>query len=213
MAGVLALGVVTPVLAGPATDLALKRAKKAKTIAKSARDTASQALADAQTANQAAQGANDRLDAQRVVSARVNGLVTSDAAIDNPESLGGPSVQVTVPASGLIEVWGQADILDDDGGTAALFEDGQPVPGVSEGNFCGSESALFTMQGGGPGDFETFSTPPVLSFLGCTSAGAPAPVLLETTPGEHTYEMRYSECVCGGQAEFENRVLRIAPRP
>jgi hypothetical protein len=37
-------------------------------------------------------------------------------------------------------------------------------------------------------------------------------VLLQRPPGEHTYELRYSECVCGGEAEFQNRVLRVGPR-
>ena len=203
----LALGVVTPVLAGPATDLALERAKKAKQIAKSARDTASQALASGQEAN-------TRLDEQHVVSAREGGLVTSTAPIGDYESLGGPSVEVTVPASGLIEVYAQAEIRDDDGGAVGLYEDGQKVPGISGASFCGDDSALFEMIGGGAGDFETFSTPPEFDvILGCTSLGAASPVMLERPPGTHTYELRYSECVCGGDAEFQNRILRIAPRP
>jgi len=37
-------------------------------------------------------------------------------------------------------------------------------------------------------------------------------VLLKRSPGEHTYELRYSECSCGGSAEFRNRVLRVGPR-
>jgi hypothetical protein len=213
MGALLAVGMATPVFGGPAADLALKRAKKAKRIAKTARDTANQALTASQQARESAQRANDRLDSERVVSARANGLVTSDAPIGAPELLDGPAVQVAVPDSGLIEVWSQADILDDDGGTLALFEDGQPMSDIAEENFCGDDSALFSMQGGGPGDFETFSTPPTLSVIGCTNAGAPAPVLLETAPGQHTYEVGYSECVCGGEAEFQNRVLRIAPRP
>jgi hypothetical protein len=213
MAGLLAVGVATPVFGSPAADLALKRAKKAKKIAKTARDAADQALSASQQAGQSAQRANDRLDSEMIVSARTNGLVTSDAPVGDPELRDGPSVQVTVPGSGLIEVWSQADVLDDDGGTLALFEDGQPMPGIADEDFCGDDSALLSMQGGGPGDFETFSTPPTVSLLGCTNAGAPAPVLLETSPGQHTYEVGYSECVCGGQAEFQNRVLRIAPRP
>jgi hypothetical protein len=139
--------------------------------------------------------------------------VTSNAPIGDYEALGGPSVQVTVPSSGLIEVWAQADIRDDHGGTVALYEDGQPVHGISEDGFCGDDSALMEMQGGGTGDFETFSTPPsVETILGCTNTGAPAPVLLQRPPGEHTYELRYSECTCGGEAEFQNRVLRVGPR-
>jgi hypothetical protein len=43
MAPVSAVGVATPVFGSPAADIALKRAKKAKTIAKTARGAASQA--------------------------------------------------------------------------------------------------------------------------------------------------------------------------
>jgi hypothetical protein len=214
MGFVFALGIVTPVLGGPATDLALERAKKGKKVAKAARDTANQALVAAQQASQLAQRSSDRLDAQQVASAREGGLVTTTAAIGDYESLGGPSVQVTVPPSGLIEVFAQADILNDDGGAVALYEDGQKVPGISEEAYCGDDSALFEMTGGGGGDFETFSTPAQFDVvLGCTNIGAPASVLLERPPGTHTYELRYSECVCGGEAEFQNRILRIAPKP
>ena len=212
MAAVLVLGIVTPVFSSPG-DQALKRAKRAKVIAKNARTTANQALAEAQQAKQLAQGANDRLDALAVRSAREDGVVASDNAIGDYEALGGPAVEVTVPASGLIEVWGQAEILEDDGGTVALFEDGQPVPRLSSTDFCGDDSALFTMFGGGPSNFTPVATPSGFSPLGCASVGAPAPILVETTPGQHTYEMRYSECVCGDEAEFRNRILRIAPKP
>jgi hypothetical protein len=69
------------------------------------------------------------------------------------------------------------------------------------------------MEGGGSGEFATFSTPPSANgILGCTNLGAPAPVLLQRPPGQHAYELRYSECICGGEAEFQNRVLRVGPR-
>ncbi|HYU59525.1 MAG TPA: alanine-zipper protein [Solirubrobacterales bacterium] len=221
-AGLLALGIVTPVLGHPGAGQALDRAKKAKKIAKSARDSANDALALAQQAHtlaqqadQGAQRANGRLDQQRVVSAQEPSLVTSTAAIGSYDALGGPSVTVTVPDSGLIEVWAQVDIKDDDGGAVGLYEDGQKVPGVSEDAFCGDDTALIEMDGGGPGDVETFSTPPIPNLsLGCTNAGAPSSVILQRPTGSHTYELRYSECQCGaGESEFSNRVLRIAPRP
>ena len=41
---------------------------------------------------------------------------------------------------------------------------------------------------------------------------AAAAVLLRRLAREHTYELRYSECSCGGSAEFRNRVLRVGPR-
>jgi hypothetical protein len=210
LAGVLVVGIVTPVLGHSrhaGVDRALDRAKKAKKIAKDARQTAQQALTLAQQAQQSQGGS------PAIVSDTESSLVTSNAPIGEFEDKGGPSVQVTVPSSGLIEVWAQADILDDEGGAVALYEDGQPVPGIADASFCGDPSVLFEMQGLGPGEFATFSTPPNANgILGCTNVGAPAPVLLQRPPGEHTYELRYSECSCGGSAEFQNRVLRVGPR-
>ena len=212
---IFALGIVTPVLGQGGADRALERAKKAKKIAKTARETANDALVAAQSAGQQAQRANDRLDAMAVVSAQENGLVTTTAPQGAYEALGGPSVQVTVPASGLIEVWAQVDIRNDDGGTVALFEDGQEVPDISDEDFCGDDSALIETEGGGPGDFDTYSTPALRGIIGCNNTGAPSPVLLERPPGTHTYELRYSECQCGPGpgAEFQNRILRVGPRP
>jgi hypothetical protein len=216
LAGILVVAIVTPVLGHSrhaGVETALERAKKAKRIAKNARDSAQQALASAQQASQRVDQLQADVDSTRIASATAPGLVTSSAPIGSYEDLGGPSVQVTVPGSGLIEVWAQAEILDDDGGAIALFEDGQPVHDIADDTYCGDDSVLIEMQGGGSGDFVTFSTPPsVETILGCASTGAPSPVLLQRPPGEHTYELRYSECVCGGEAEFQNRVLRVGPR-
>lgn len=178
----------------------------AKALAETARDQATAAKAAAAT-TQAQLAATD------IVSASAPGLVTATAPIGEYEAKGGPAVQVTVPNSGLIEVWAQVEIKDDDGGAVALYEDGAKVPGIASTEFCGDDSALIDMQGSGAGDFNLFATPPAPGFLGCTSAGAPAPVLLSRPPGPHTYELRYSECSCGGEAQFRNRLLRVAPRP
>jgi hypothetical protein len=192
----------------------------AKALAETARDEAAAAKAaatatEAQLATTQSQVATTQaqLAAGSVVSASEPGLVTSTAPIGEYEALGGPTVRVVVPNSGLIEVWAQVEIKDDEGGAVGLYEDGVKVPGVSSTEFCGDDSALIDMQGGGPGDFTLFASPATPGFLGCTNAGAPAPVLLSRPPGPHTYELRYSECSCGGEAEFRNRVLRVAPRP
>lgn len=184
---------------------ALKKAKKAKRKAR-------QANKRAKAANRLGEQVQRDLDSTRIVSDKEAGVVGSTAPIGRYQARGGPSVQVTVPSSGLIEVWAQADIRDDEGGAVALFEDGRPVPNISDEGFCGDDSALIDMQGGGPGGFDTFSTPPLPGLLGCTSGGAAGPVILERAPGPHTFELRYSSCSCGGSAEFRNRVLRIGPR-
>jgi hypothetical protein len=195
---------------------ALRKARQARKRATKAKRRSGQAIQQAGQASQQAGEVSIRLDGTRIVSESEPGLVTSTAPIGSYAARGGPSVEITVPSSGLIEVWAQAEINDDDGGAVGLYEDGQKVPGVSEPNFCGDDSALIEMDGGGSGDFETFSTPPIVNLtLGCTSTGAPAPVILRRPPGNHTYELRYSLCQCpgpGAEAEFRNRVLRVGPR-
>ena len=158
----------------------------------------------------------------KIVSGTAPALVTSSAVFGEYEALGGPSVQVTVPDSGLIEVWAQVGIEEEEGGAVGLYEDGAKITGISAAEFCGDPggiqdgSALIDMQGTGPGgQFIPAATPPTPGFLGCASAGSPGSVLLSRPPGVHTYELRYSECSCnpGGGAEFRDRTLRVAPRP
>lgn len=156
-----------------------------------------------------------------IASATESAPVATSAPFGEYEAAGGPSVQATVPASGLIEVWAEVEIEDEGGGAVGLFEDGRKVTGISAPEYCGDPggvhdgSALIDMQGGtgSGGAFAPFSTPPNFTFLGCASTGAPAPVLLSRPPGPHTYELRYSQCSCGTGAEFRNRTLRVAPRP
>lgn len=216
-AAALVLALTVPAV-GQSTDwfgLAKHANEKAKEANKRAKKAAKQARKGKKRANKArkqAERTQAELDGTGIVSDTEAGLVTSTAPIGSYEAKGGPSVEVTVPGSGLIEVWAQAEIRDDEGGAVALYEDGSKVRGISADDACGDGSALIDMQGGGTGEFETFSTPPTLTFFGCTSVGAPAPLLLDRPPGNHTYELRYSECSCGGSAEFRNRVLRVGPR-
>jgi hypothetical protein len=194
-----------------ATTLGVREAADDATAARAAALAAGSNAAGARASAAAVQA---QIEATRTVSASEPALVTSTAPIGEYEAKGGPAVEATVPSSGLIEVWAEVEIKDDEGGAVGLFEDGQKVPGVSAPELCGDDSALIDMQGiGGPGEFVALSTPPAPSLLGCASAGAPAPVLLSRPPGRHTYELRYSECSCGGEAEFRNRALRVGPRP
>lgn len=181
-----------------------------------ARGAVNEAANTAKAAKASAAEIQAELDASRIVSASEAGVVTSTALFGEYEALGGPAVEAVVPTSGLVEVWAQIEIKDENGGAVGLYEDGEKVTGISTEEICGDGSALIDVQGGGPGDFLTFSTPPTPSLpFGCANGGAPASVLLERAPGPHTYELRYSECSCnpGGGAEFRNRVLRVAPRP
>jgi hypothetical protein len=164
----------------------------------------------AQVEELAAQDAGD----SKVVSAEEPALVSTASPTGEFEALGGPSVQVTVPPSGLVEVWAQVAIDDEEGGAVGLFEDGHEVDGIAEPELCGDDSVLIDAAGGGPGNFVVYATPPVFSVAGCTGAAAPGAVLLSRPPGPHTYELRYAQCSCGGApAEFKDRVFRVAPRP
>ncbi len=129
----------------------------------------------------------------------------------------GPLVTVSVPPSGTVEVAASVEATVGDG-AVSLFQDGAPMPGEAPGEgtfpYCnGPEGTLFDAPGdsGGPGPF---GTPGTVSGLGCTTVGAPGPVLFQTTPGAHTYELRYAFCGCNGtEATFANRRLWVMPLP
>ncbi len=187
-----------------------------------AQGTATQALA---TAN----AANGRIDLTQIKSATAVGEVQTASSTDYVALAGGPSVTVTVPESGYIEVWATAKFGDQNDpdplvtgeGAIALFEDGQRVP-IDPNQFCSNinnpdlEDQIISSQVP-PGAEAYFSTPPVIDILtgGCgisgTSAGS---FILKRAPGQHTYELRYGYCGCNPPdiAAFSDRTLLIAPR-
>jgi hypothetical protein len=205
------------------------KARTALATANALVDQVERALADAATAltnsstalNRsdaalgAAQNANSRLDSTRIVSDAVSGVATtSSPTYERDPSSVGPQVTVTVPSSGLIEVWASVH-MDDVEGSVGLFEDGQLVTLGDQigGADCGTDHAILGTTGAGP---VSLSTPPSFdgSGLACGTIGnAPAPILLNRSPGTHTYELRYADCGCfGGPSAFSERVLRVAPR-
>ncbi len=176
---------------------------------------AQQAEADAATALQKANSADSRVDSTRVVSNTAAGTATATSGTtDYQAAPDGPRVTVTVPQSGLIEVWATVTVESDEG-AVALFRDGNVVPIPGQDGICDLDNALLMTQvGGGP---LTISTPPSVPGFGgiCGTVGdAPAPVLFNQPPGEHTYELRYADCGCspGDDAVFTNRTLRVGPR-
>lgn len=197
-------------------------AKKARGMARGARQLANglvgevdQALTNSATALNQAANANARIDSTSVVSDAVNGVATSDTtAYVRDGSSVGPQVTVTVPASGIIEVWASVHV-DDVEGAVGLFEDGQLVSLGDQigGADCGIDDAILGTTGAGP---LSLSTAPAFdgSGLACGTIGnAPSPILFQRSPGEHTYELRYADCGCfGGPSTFSERVLRVAPR-
>jgi hypothetical protein len=217
LAAVMVIAVAVPALGSGGSLFGLanhanNKAERALHRATRALKRASRGLQRGHNASLAAGAVSQQLGSTRIASAQASEQVTTSAGLGSYESLGGPTVQVNVPSSGLIEVWAEAEIKDDDGGAVALYEDGQAVPGGTTANLCDVGDALFIMDGGGPGDFDTFSTPGTPSFFGCTSAGAAAPEIFQRPPGAHSYELRYSTCGCSPLATFRQRLLRIAPR-
>jgi collagen triple helix repeat protein len=124
----------------------------------------------------------------------------------------GPSLTVGVPLSGTIQVAASVEVVDDDG-AVSLYEDGNQIAG--QGSFCdGPPGTLFDAPFLDPSMPGPFGTPGSRGVFGCTTVGAPGFVLFQTTPGTHTYELRYASCDCTPDpTTFSNRRLWIAPLP
>ncbi len=235
--------VVAPTFDRKASKGALKKAKLALREARAAKRSAATALEgvraaelQARVAKAAADGALAKAGAAQTTAdgAQASAAATQAAldatkvqkAVAAPEVEtesetyvaleGGPSVTVDVPASGLIEVWSQVTFEGE--GAVALFQDGSLMPGQSE--FCAPEEegfALMAAFAGEIGEPITLATPSSFvfgPFFACGSLGPPAPVLFETTEGEHTYELRYKYCGCEEEvtAGFSQRRLYVGPR-
>jgi hypothetical protein len=193
--------------------LALLTARSAKGESRRAARTAQAAVNTANDAKGAASATQAALDSTRIVTGSAAGSVTteSETFVQLP---GGPSVTVTVPSSGLIEVWAQATMSD--AGAVSLYEDGQQMPGQNESEFCvapGSGGALFSglVLFGPPSGSLTVGTPAPAGV--CGTEGAPGGVLFQATPGQHTYELRYDiGCGCAPEVTFSKRLLRVGAR-
>jgi hypothetical protein len=192
---------------------ALRTAKGANRQARGARALAASASAAAAEAKASADGVRAALDAAQVKS----GTAFAGVEVFSGEFVsqsGGPSVTVSVPASGLIEVWAQAVVYAE--GAVSLFEDGKPLAGQAE--LCSPQDGtgvLFAVSAE-VGEPIAVGTPAVGGVGVCGSLGAPGPVLFQTTPGTHSYELRYASCGCEDAAEpagFSDRRLFVAPRP
>jgi hypothetical protein len=197
-------------------------ASTAQSAATAASGSAASALKAATSASEKAGGAelNAKEAKAEVASTRPRvGFAEGSAATESDAFVklsGGPSVTVTVPPTGLVQVWGQALVDSDAGGADAavsLYEDGQQVAGQAE---CGeTKGVLFA--GAALDEPELVATPAVPNLNGtCGSLGAPAPVLFRSTSGEHSFELRYASCTCTGASEkvtFSQRRLVVQPLP
>jgi hypothetical protein len=149
-----------------------------------------------------------------------SGFTTATGTLAGPVStsntagfvaLGGPTVTVTIPASGLLQVAASA-IGDDDDGLVSLYQDGSPMADQSGAGVCDLDNSLFGTFTSVPG--LRWGTPMNVT-IGCVGTPfAPAAVVFQTTPGVHTYDLRYAYCGCGGtQATFRDVRLIVTPLP
>jgi hypothetical protein len=197
---------------------AASSANSAQAAASSAQTSAAGALKAASSASEKAGGAQLKAEeAKATVASTVPHIGFTEGSVSTESlsfvELGGPSVTLTVPTSGLVQVWGQANI--EGPGAVSLYEGGHPVEGQAI-DCNGAKDVLFSAE---PqiGETQLVGTPAAPSVTGaCGSLGAPGPVLFQTTTGQHTFEFRYAACSCGGppeKATFSERRLVVAPLP
>jgi hypothetical protein len=216
---------VTPTFDAKASTRALAKARLALLTARSAKSQSRRAVRTAEAAQIVATDATAKAAATQAAldSTHIQSSLASGAVSTEDESYvqlpGGPAVSLDVPSSGLIEVWAQVTFAGE--GAVALFEDGQRMKGQSEG--CAPEiasSALLASNVFSPLP-HALSTPSSVTLLEgggfeffCGVEGPPAGVLFQTSPGRHTYELRYqfSGCGCEPEVTFSERLLRVAPR-
>jgi Collagen triple helix repeat (20 copies) len=142
------------------------------------------------------------------VTATVAGPLTTSST--TPVDLGGPSVTVTVPPSGLVELYAGGTIAPGGGhGDVFLFEDGTAVGAVKCDGFT-------------PGliiaaDPPTGTSTTGMSFnastqqCGTDGAGVPISLTLQAGAGSHTFKLEYGNDGAFSTT-FTNVFLSIAPR-
>ena len=121
------------------------------------------------------------------------GEVTTDAL--TPVDLGGPSVTVNVSQSGLIAVFARADLGQ---GRVTLSEPTDFDPPLSLlANCCDLDFVR--------GWTETGTT------AGTSHASEASRLILEATPGVHTYRLEYQAYASDSPGRFRNRKLWVEP--
>jgi hypothetical protein len=194
----------------------------AQTAATAAQTSAAGALKAASSASEKAGGAelNSKEAKAEVASIRPHiGFAEGKVSTESESFVkldGGPAVTLTVPTSGLVQVWGQAVVEGEgtDEAAVSLYEDGHQAEGQAD---CGGgvKGVLFSAES--PSQPSLVGTPAVPDFAGCATLGAPGPVLFRTATGEHTFEFRYAACLCGPppaeKVSFSERRLVVAPLP
>jgi hypothetical protein len=116
----------------------------------------------------------------------------------------GPSVTVTVPTSGLVELYARVHIKNDANGEGmvGLRIDGAPAEA------CGANGLPILTLASADLDFATGG--------GCGTQGSGSSIMVTATPGTHTFDLVYGIGKTGAgptTVHFSDRRLYVAPRP
>jgi hypothetical protein len=117
---------------------------------------------------------------------------TSTSATD----LGGPSVTVTVPEGGVVDLFAKADISTSGGGSTGRVDLFEPTLVSSPTSLLASPSSMFETRYSSPGSNDKG---------GVTDATRGGWITLTPPPGTYTFSLRYE--TSGGTATFTNRTL------
>jgi hypothetical protein len=132
-----------------------------------------------------------------------NSVATASATTAaSPTDLGGPSVTVTVPSGGVVEVYAQADISDTGGGQNAIGKVDllEPTLVATPEEILGSSTNAFQRK---------YTTPGSNDFDGAVNVTRSGWVtIVPPGPGTYTFSLRY-EADGGGTATFQNRTLLV----
>jgi hypothetical protein len=150
-----------------------------------------------------------RADQDDSVTTSVMGTMTLDDFASTQ-----PSVNVTVPASGTVEVYAEAKIVTAANGNGAvgLAIDGTAAAAV----VCNGVAGMMMIAV--PGTSLTHTTgAPVQTLCGSTTPGQPQSLIVTgITPGAHTFSLIYGETSTNGSSttvHFSLRRISVAPRP
>jgi hypothetical protein len=114
-----------------------------------------------------------------------------------PVDLGGPTVTVTVPEGGIVELFAQADISVNGGGAPTAKVD------LVEPTLVSNPTGILASKSG---TFQTVRTSPGSSdFNGVINATRAGWITLVPAAGTYTFGLRYE--TSGGTATFQNRTL------
>jgi hypothetical protein len=125
----------------------------------------------------------------------------------------GPEVIVTVPASGLVEVYAQADFSSSSSNIVGRV--GLSVDSNLTLVGCGSKTGVLFDDGPPDGTSVTVATSARGGTTNCGARlpGLASPLIVHTTPGSHHFKLVYSASTsdAGSTVTFSNRLLAVAP--